>query len=339
MLTTMPNEIDLLVTPGFSSLEMAGFLSALSAANKYMLSNGPIEAYRFRIISYEEGIVPSDSVMCVSAQSINNAGEGSDTLVIAGSKDHHESLLINPYSFGSIKTTFPRAKRIAALLSGTPSPTKEFNLQENKPSQTKNNFANISSHVELEYDSPQLKEDKIWTSYSLSSAIEIALKLIAMDYGDDMANKIKKSTSIYKYDLGGIPHSPGRALASEKSTKIREIRKYIERNLDKGLTVENIAKRHAMSTRNLNRIFSKDIGISPSMYIEFRRLEKAINLIMETNLPLKTIAFKSGFSSSQKMRRSFIKHTSMTPGNYRKSYHAENQPDKPLTNPFVRGEQ
>nr|WP_189337679.1 hypothetical protein [Halomonas elongata] len=137
MLATMPNEIDLLVTPGFSSLEMAGFLSALSAANKYMLSNGPIEAYRFRIISYEEGIVPSDSVMCVSAQSINNAGEGSDTLVIAGSKDHHESLLINPYSFGSIKTTFPRAKRIAALLSGTPRLQRSLISKKTSPAKQK----------------------------------------------------------------------------------------------------------------------------------------------------------------------------------------------------------
>lgn len=320
MISTKTNEIDLLVTPGFNSLEVAGFLSVLSAANTHMRINGTIDAYRFRVSSFEEGVVPSDSVICVPAKSIKNLKEGGDTLIVAGHKNHREisSIFTDPASL--ITTAFPKAERIALLLTDNKihgnrkSPhnimkTNQLYFIDNQP----------NSQSNLKDRSTQLLKDKKLTYRDLRSGIEIALEIVTMDYGDELSTIIKNKLQNYISIEKDISHNLSLPLSSAETKKVKDIQRWIEKRFDEKLNTEKIASQFSISTRHLNRIFCSETGITPAMYLESVRLAKSLELIEKTSLPLKTIAFKSGFSSTQRMRRAFIKNFSMTPTAYRRS--------------------
>jgi len=78
-----------------------------------------------------------------------------------------------------------------------------------------------------------------------------------------------------------------------------------------------LAKLAAMSTRNFSRVFSQEVGISPSDYVDLTRIDVARFLLEGSRLPIASIAEKSGFGSASAMRRAFVSHVGVTPSDYR----------------------
>ena len=55
----------------------------------------------------------------------------------------------------------------------------------------------------------------------------------------------------------------------------------------------------------------------PANYLVRARCERAATLLLDSDWPLKTIAFKVGFPSEEQMRKVFVRHFSLTPRAYR----------------------
>ena len=68
---------------------------------------------------------------------------------------------------------------------------------------------------------------------------------------------------------------------------------------------EDLARRSNMSTRNFQRVFTRQCGVPPARFIERLRVERARLIIEDTHLSMAEVARKSGFDSEQRMRRSF----------------------------------
>ena len=80
---------------------------------------------------------------------------------------------------------------------------------------------------------------------------------------------------------------------------------YIEKNLDKDINFEIVAKEVGMSAFYFHRIFSAVIGISPTTYIRNRRLTVAAQEISKNNENILDIALKYGFESHEAFSRAF----------------------------------
>ena len=72
-----------------------------------------------------------------------------------------------------------------------------------------------------------------------------------------------------------------------------------------------------MSERNFQRVFTREIGKSPALYVEDLRLEAVRRKLESTNRGLEEIAFVCGFNSADVMGRSFQRHLQTTPAEYR----------------------
>lgn len=96
---------------------------------------------------------------------------------------------------------------------------------------------------------------------------------------------------------------PRRKKAARWMTQARfnRITDAIDENLDGNLTVAGLAKKIGLSASFLSRAFSAFCGQTPYDYVLSRRIKKARQLIMETDLPLADIACHSGFSSQSHM--------------------------------------
>ena len=98
---------------------------------------------------------------------------------------------------------------------------------------------------------------------------------------------------------------------------VHELQVWIAENLRKELSVGALADRTAMSVRNFERVFTREVGRTPSQYVLQARVEAVRQQLERTDRGLKQIAVACGFGSADVMRRSFARLVGVTPNEYR----------------------
>lgn len=92
---------------------------------------------------------------------------------------------------------------------------------------------------------------------------------------------------------------------------------YIEQNLAGEITVEELAAFANYSQRHLIRLFREAFDCVPSVYITRLRMQKARELLAETDLMISEIAAKCGYADSNFFGRIFRKYNGMSPSRFR----------------------
>ncbi|MGE3747824.1 MAG: helix-turn-helix transcriptional regulator, partial [Sphingomonadaceae bacterium] len=82
-------------------------------------------------------------------------------------------------------------------------------------------------------------------------------------------------------------------------------------------SIEEIAKVCDISPAHLRRSFKKTTGKTVHDYVEAIRLKKAQSLLADTDLPLKEISYRLGFSNSSTFSSTFKRTSGQTPSDYR----------------------
>ena len=100
-------------------------------------------------------------------------------------------------------------------------------------------------------------------------------------------------------------------------SKVRELQIWIAEQLAGKLSVEDLADRMAMSVRNFERVFTREVGTTPSQYVLQMRVEAARRQLERTDRGLKQVASAAGFGSVDLMRRAFVRLLGITPRRYR----------------------
>ncbi|MCE4049106.1 MULTISPECIES: AraC family transcriptional regulator [Bacillaceae] len=102
------------------------------------------------------------------------------------------------------------------------------------------------------------------------------------------------------------------------SQMIRQSVEFIETNIHEPLSLSILAKEAGFSKYHFHRIFQKEIGVSASEYIRYRRLANAAHMLLYTDEKIIDIAFYYHFESQESFTRSFKKYYQIPPGQYRK---------------------
>lgn len=98
---------------------------------------------------------------------------------------------------------------------------------------------------------------------------------------------------------------------------VRLAMRYIHDNLDKPLSVGEIAQHSHTSPRNLSRVFARFAGASPMAYITRARRDRAQGLLRHTALPIKEVAALVGYPDVHHFTRVFARAAGCPPGEYR----------------------
>ncbi len=102
------------------------------------------------------------------------------------------------------------------------------------------------------------------------------------------------------------------------SEYMRSARRYIDENYDQDLTLRQIASFVYLSPSYFVRAFKDAWGESPMHYLQQVRLQKAQELLTSTDLSIRDIAIRSGFSDQRRMNELFTKTLGISPMKYRK---------------------
>ncbi len=90
---------------------------------------------------------------------------------------------------------------------------------------------------------------------------------------------------------------------------------YVETNLDKRISLDDLARRARLSASRTTQIFREKLGISPQQYIAARRTELAKRLLSDGSLGVGEVAGKLGFNSLSYFSRFYKRRTGENPSN------------------------
>jgi transcriptional regulator GlxA family with amidase domain len=87
----------------------------------------------------------------------------------------------------------------------------------------------------------------------------------------------------------------------------------METNIEEPISPSLLAKYVGMSTRQLERLFRRYLNRSPKRYYMELRLQKARNLLMQTDMSVINVALACGFASPSHFSKCYRAHYQTTP--------------------------
>ena len=91
---------------------------------------------------------------------------------------------------------------------------------------------------------------------------------------------------------------------------------YLNEHLSESLTLNDIAEKFFISSYHLSHLFKKYMGMTCIECVHWMRIEKAKNLLKNTNMSIKEISESTGYSNLNNFYMHFKKLTGMTPKAY-----------------------
>ena len=147
-----------------------------------------------------------------------------------------------------------------------------------------------------------------------TSSIDLMLSLIADDHGEKLASAVadQQIYSAIRTDQDtqrlSVPTRIG-----VRHPKLSQVIQMMEANIEDPISPSILARDVGMSTRQLERLFRRYLSRSPKRYYMELRLQKARNLLMQTDMTVINVALACGFSSPSHFSKCYRSHYDTTP--------------------------
>jgi AraC family transcriptional regulator len=99
---------------------------------------------------------------------------------------------------------------------------------------------------------------------------------------------------------------------------LRRVQVFVEANLGQSIHLNDLAARAALSPYHFARAFKRSAGMTPRVFIEHRRIERAKELLASSTRGLAEIAGETGFNTQSRLTTTFRRRIGITPAVYRR---------------------
>lgn len=173
-------------------------------------------------------------------------------------------------------------------------------------------------NVRVETDVLYVDEGQVLTSAGTASGIDLALHIVRLDYGPEVANKVARRMVTAPHREGGQSQFAFTPVpVSGFGDAIGAVMDWMFEHVDEPMTVDQLARFAAMSPRHFARRFVEATGTTPVRWLTHQRILRAQDLLAATSLPVDVIASRVGFGTAANLRLHFRRETSTTPAAYR----------------------
>jgi AraC family transcriptional regulator len=101
---------------------------------------------------------------------------------------------------------------------------------------------------------------------------------------------------------------------------LRRVQVFVEANLAQSIHLNDLAARAALSPYHFARAFKRSAGMTPRVFIEQRRIERAKQSLASSTRGLAEIATETGFNTQSRLTTTFKRRTGITPAVYRRGH-------------------
>ncbi len=137
------------------------------------------------------------------------------------------------------------------------------------------------------------------------------------------ADDLGSINSLYQYLTDMIISCLEKVIEDKKQmdTKpIREAKQFIQSNYMKPITLDEVSYKVGFNSTYFSSLFKKETGYTFLEYLSEIRINKAKDLLKETNHSVAVICEQVGYSDIKHFTKIFTKHTNLKPNEYRKLY-------------------
>ncbi len=172
-----------------------------------------------------------------------------------------------------------------------------------------------------------VQDDRILTSAGVASGIDLALHLIAQQFGSHLAVRVARENVVHFRRFGNDPElAPALKYRSHGNQRVHAVQDVLSETLAAGTGIETLANRFGLSPRHLSRLFLAETGVGIKQYQLELRMELARRLVAESTLSLEAVAERCGFASVQAFRANWNKREPVAPSAYRLQHRAAGEP-------------
>ena len=147
-----------------------------------------------------------------------------------------------------------------------------------------------------------------------TASVDLMLKMIALDHGEALANTVADQL-IYN-SIRTDRDSQRLSIPTRigvRHPKLAQVIARMEMNIEEPISPARLAAEVGMSTRQLERLFSRYLSRSPKRYYMEIRLQKARNLLMQTEMSVINVALACGFTSPSHFSKCYRAQYQTTP--------------------------
>ncbi|WP_460358682.1 GlxA family transcriptional regulator [Mycobacterium sp. ZZG] len=295
---TRSRHIAVLVFDGVRTLDLTGPLEVFDVAQ--------VLGCRYSVRLYSTS--GTAAIRCGSGLSIHAATSplppdvdtvlvpGGDCLVTGGVPAHLDQ---------AVRSLAPAARRTASICAGSFALGAAGVLDGRRATTHWRHlevFAARHPSTAIERDSVYTRDGNVWTSAGGTAAIDLALALVADDFGNAVAQDICKEMVLLGRRLEGHPQiSAAARTARPKHPGLDRLMATIVVDPAGHYELDVVAAQLGLSPRHLARLFKAQVGVTLREYVDGIRLENAVGLVLAGE-SFHAAARRSGLRSGARVR-------------------------------------
>ena len=179
-------------------------------------------------------------------------------------------------------------------------------------------------HPRVEVDPSVLYIDdgSVLTSAGTAAGLDLCLHLVELDHGADVAAAVARRLVMPLHRSGGQAQYVDAPVSPTTGAAVNELLEWSVEHLGEGVTVDDLARRGAVSPRTLTRHFRAATGMPPGEWLQRERIRLAQRLLESTDDPVELVARRAGYDTSTAMRAQFALRLRTSPRAYRRTFRA-----------------
>ncbi len=296
--------------PSFSAMSVCAAIEVLSQANEA----GATPAYTWQVVSQSGSAMRAETGLRLDVDAGLDPVGSNKTIIICGGERIDDA--VDP----DVRHWLQRAARHGAsygALGGGVSVLLQCGLASGHPI-----AAHWSVLLALQETYPDVEitrsvfelTDKVASCVGGTATVDLFLNLVARHNSDDCAQTA--AATLACSSIRDKHHEQTMSMSCRvgcPSPHLEQAVNLMHRNTENPVSPARIASLVGISTRQLERLFSKHLGLPPKAYSTKVRLEQARTLLQQTRLPIVEVSFATGFQSTSHFSKLYKRRFSISP--------------------------
>ena len=181
-------------------------------------------------------------------------------------------------------------------------------------------FARRYPEVDLRVSEILTEQNHILCSGAVTTSLNLALRLVEKFAGPEVAAATGKmmlidTNRVSQSSYASLSEAPGHSDAL-----VARAQRWMEKSLNQGFSLSELARHLAVSERTLNRRFKLATGEAPLHHLQSLRVDVAKRLLATTGLSVEAVSARVGYSDLSTFRRLFRRETGLSPREYQRRF-------------------
>lgn len=320
--------ITILVPDGDNNLSsIAGSYKILTRANDYWKQHKGAGLYTIQLAGISDGVDYFGGLFSVKPHTHISAIEKTDMVIIPSLNHNYTTALeCNKTVTEWIAKQYRNGAEIASICTGAYL-LAATGLLDGKSCSTHwaatEHFRKLYPKVKLQPDKLITDENGIYTNGGAYSFLNLIIYLVEKKFDRQTAIYCSK---VFQVEMDRQSQSEFIIFSGQKQHEdetVKEAQVYIEENMEKRISMEQLSAMFAVGRRNFDRRFIKATGNTPLEYLQRVKIESAKRAFETTRKTINEVMFEVGYSDVKAFRELFRKITGMSPVEYRGKYNKE----------------